>query len=193
MSSVRWFVVAVILFAGGAAAAQEPPPAPAFAVAVTTPTAIEEYPGIDKTLKVMLTNTSRAPFQNLLLYMTMADVTRNLVVDLSDFNATKVFTIDTIAPRESINLDVPLKLVFTGDFYLYMTAIAKDTGTIAFSRAVSVKIYGAASPPRSLVVVVSVVVPGILLAVLLWLLFARSEFRIHGLKTGSIVRFGKSR
>lgn len=175
MRSVLSIVAATILLAGGTAGAQAPTAGSPFAVAITAPAAIEEYPAIEKTLTVTVSNTGHAPVHDLLLYMTMADVTRNLVVDLLDFSATRVYAIDTIEPMKSINLEIPLKLAFTGDFYLYMTAISKETGMTAFSKTIPVKILGTTSPSKDLVIIVSAAVPGLLLALLLGLVAVRSN------------------
>ncbi len=180
MSRILWIAAALLLLAGGAAQADEPAPPASFAVAITAPAAIEENPGLEKTLTVTVSNKTAASVQNLLIYVTMADVTRNLVVDLADFGATKVYTIDTLDPMKSITLQVPLKLAFTGDFYLYMTALAKDTGEVAFSRPIDVKIHGATAPSEGLVVIVSALVPGVLLLLLLWSIPLRVGLRQLG-------------
>ncbi len=175
MSCIRWMaaVLFLLMLAASEAHAADAP----FTVAITAPTAIEEYPGVERPLTVTVSNTSKAPVRDLLIYVTMADMTRDLVVDLSDFGASKVYAIDTIDPMKSISLEVPLKLAFTGNFYLYMTAVAKDSGAMATSHAIPVKIYGATAPSETLVVIVSAAVPGILLVVLLWGIARRSIVR----------------
>ncbi|WP_155988029.1 hypothetical protein [Gorillibacterium massiliense] len=134
-------------------------------VEIVSPNLIDGVPGLEQKIQARIMNSSDHSIQDVMGYITMANLTRHMTVNLEDYNADKPVTIGKLEPRESKVIDLPIRLVYTGRYHLYVTVVSSEMPNIASSIAIPVTITSNSKLDIRAVTIVSVVVPSVLLLV----------------------------
>jgi uncharacterized membrane protein len=160
------FVLIVLLIVQigivSAEGAQEP-----FQIQIVSPEQITQYPGKDTLIKVSIKNITDKEIQNVFVYITMANLSKTWTVNLEDYSADQPTTIGTMKPNEEKVVELPIKLVYSADYYLYTTVLTKDSNIITSSNAIPVKILGNTKIVPLQVQIVSIAIPLLLLLTLI--------------------------
>lgn len=139
-----------------------------FNIKILSPSKIAELPGKDLIIKVKITNKSDKEFKNVFTYITMANLSKKWTVNLEDYSADEPVTIGVMKPHEEKIIKLPIKLVYTADYFLYITVVTKDNPIITSSDAIPVKIIGNTKIVPFQVQIVSIVMPLLLLLLFLF-------------------------
>jgi hypothetical protein len=156
------FLVAVQI---GNANAQDTPAM--FQINIVSPEQITEYPGKDVLIKVSIKNNTNKEIHDVFTYITMANLSKTWTVNLEDYSADQPTTIGTMKPNEEKVVDLPIKLVYAADYYLYTTVVSKESNRITSSNAIPVKILGNTKIVPLQVQLVSIAIPFLLLLALI--------------------------
>jgi hypothetical protein len=168
-SLISVFLMFVLLFVAQignvSASSQETPDL--FQIKILSPEQITEYPGKDVLIKVSIKNNTDKEIQNVFTYITMANLSKTWTVNLEDYSADQPTTIGTMKPHEEKVVELPIKLVYAADYYLYTTVLSKEDKIITSSNAIPVKILGNTKIVPLQVQIVSIVIPLLLLLALI--------------------------
>lgn len=55
-------------------------------ISILSPSGVKDYPGREETIKAQIKNNTDKPIKDILVYITMADVKKNMTVNLEDYN-----------------------------------------------------------------------------------------------------------
>lgn len=146
--------------------AQEPAVQPKLGLKIVSPQHVEGYAGKEETVRVQVTNTTDQSIKDILVYITMADLSKNSTVNLEDFNADKPVLIQNLGAKKSKILDLTVRFVYTSQYDLYVTAVSKEYRETVSSASIPVRIIGNTQVDKNQVLMLSVFEP---LAVLLLL------------------------
>lgn len=144
---------------------------PQLGVTILSPQGIKGYAGKEDTVKVRVTNNSDQTIQNVLVYITMADIQKNATVNLEDFNADKPVVMDEIKAHTTVNVDLPVRFVYTSQYDLYVTAISKTFHETVSSSSIPVQIIGNTKVDKNQVLGVSIAEPLVAFVVVIVFLF----------------------
>jgi uncharacterized membrane protein len=153
--------VAVPNYAGAAAAVP-----PKLSVELLSPDQVKDYPGIEQIVKAKVTNLTDQPIPDVMAYITLADLGKHMTVNLEDYSADKPVVIGSLQPKESKTVELPIRFVYTSNFFLYVTAVSSQFNNIQSSGAIPVEIISNSSMDPSLVTIVSFGMPALLLIVI---------------------------
>ncbi|MFU0824034.1 hypothetical protein [Clostridium sp.] len=132
-------------------------------ISITSPFAVKDYPGKEELVKAEVKNNTDKPIKDLLVYITMADIKKNMTVNLEDYSADKPVKVDILNPGETKVIELPIRFVYTSNYYLYTTAVSKEYNQIISSDAIPIEIMGNTKVDKNMVLIISYVEP-ILLA-----------------------------
>ena len=135
----------------------------AISVEILSPTQVRDYPGLETTVVARITNNSDYTITDLLAYITMADLGKNWTVNLEDYSADKPEQITELKAGEMIEVSLPIRFVYTSNYYLYVTVTSKQNVDIYSSKAIPVEIMGNCKIDPTVVQVVSIGTPLIIL------------------------------
>ena len=172
MHKVQKFVLALltlgmILLNYSVAGAQEPVTAqPKLGLTILSPQIVEGYAGKEETVRVQVTNNTGQSIQDILIYITMADLSKNSTVNLEDFNADKPVSVQTLGAKESKFIDLPVRFVYTSQYDLYVTAISKGYHETVSSVSIPVQIAGNTQVDKNQVFMLSFLEPLLVLLML---------------------------
>ncbi|WP_410513623.1 LPXTG cell wall anchor domain-containing protein [Paenibacillus sp. BR2-3] len=148
-------------------------------IEILSPTSVKDYPGLEQTIKAKITNNSNVPTGELLAYITMADIRKNMTVNLEDYSADKPVVIDGLKANESRTVDLPVRFVYTSNYKLYVTVAYKESNIINSSLSIPIEILGNTKIDKTMVVAVSGIEPLLLLGVVGFIfLKRRRKFKI---------------
>lgn len=147
-------------------------------VEILSPSEVTSYPGYETMIQAKVTNNTSTDLTNLVVYITMVDLTKNMTVNLEDYNASVPVVIDNLPANSSTNVDLPIILVYPDTFHLYVTVANIDTLTICSSDAIVTNIMSQASIDPSIITYVSAITPVITLLFALGVLFERKR-KVH--------------
>lgn len=142
---------------------------------ILTPVEVKGYPGIDETVKVRIENLSQNDMNQLLVYITMADVKKNMTVNLEDYGADVPVYLDVLKAGESKVVELPIRFVYTSKYDLYVTVVSKDSPVIQSSEAITIEIFGNTKINKNLAMVVTISEPILLLGLVSIVYFVRSR------------------
>lgn len=111
-------------------------------VEILSPDGIKDFPGREEVIKIRVKNNTSNDLHGLLVYITMADLNKNMTVNLEDYNADKPILVDTLKSGESQDIELPVRFVYTSKYYLYVTVANKENTTITSSVAIPIEIMG---------------------------------------------------
>ncbi|MFF2753227.1 hypothetical protein ACFVR1_05660 [Psychrobacillus sp. NPDC058041] len=141
-------------------------------IKILSPDAVENYPGLETTVQVEITNLSSTELKNAMVYITMADIGKHMTVNLEDYGADVPVLLDTLKPQQSVKVELPIRFVYTSKYKLYVTVSSDDDQQIHSSESIPVHILGNTKIDPLIVQIVSIAMPVILL---LLLFFARTR------------------
>ncbi|MGD9910608.1 MAG: hypothetical protein AB7U79_08430 [Candidatus Izemoplasmatales bacterium] len=147
-------------------------------VEILSPSAVTSYPGYETTIQAKVTNNTSTDLTNLVVYITMVDLTKNMTVNLEDYNASVPVVIDRLVANSSMTVDLPIILVYPDTFHLYVTVANVDTLTICSSDAIVTNIMSQASIDPTLITYVSSVTPVMTFLLALGVLINRKR-KVH--------------
>ncbi|GAB6171874.1 hypothetical protein JCM15765_13520 [Paradesulfitobacterium aromaticivorans] len=139
--------------------AQDMGNSPALGVHILSPQEVKGYAGKEDTVKVSVNNNTNQPLHDILVYITMADLQKNSTVNLEDFNADKPVLISELGEKKSKIVNLPVRFVYTSQYDLYVTAIAKSLPETSSSSAIPVEIVGNTQVDKNQVLLVSSLEP----------------------------------
>jgi hypothetical protein len=139
---------------------------PKLAVELLSPAQVKDYPGIEQIVKANVTNLTDQPISDVMAYITLADLGKHMTVNLEDYSTDKPVVIGTFQPKESKTIELPIRFVYTSNFFLYVTAVSSQFNNIQSSGAIPVEIFSNSSMDPSMVVIVSLGMPVLLLIVI---------------------------
>jgi len=134
-------------------------------IEILSPSSVKDYPGREESVKVKLTNNANVSTGEMLAYITMADMKKNMTVNLEDYNADKPIVITGLKANESRTIDLPVRFVYTSNYHLYVTVAYKDSATITSSESIPIEILGNTKIDKSMVIAVSGIVPLLVLGI----------------------------
>ena len=132
-------------------------------ISIQSPTGVKNYPGIEKTIKAEIKNNTEKPIKDILVYITMTDIKKSMTVNLEDYSADKPVTVNLLNPNETKTVELPIRFVYTSNYYLYTTVISKQYKQIVSSNSIQIEIMGNTKVDKSMVMVVSFVEPILLI------------------------------
>ena len=150
----------------------------AISVEILSPTQVRDYPGVETAVVARITNNSDYTISDILTYITMADLGKNWTVNLEDYSADKPEQITELKAGETIEVSLPIRFVYTSNYYLYVTVTSKQNADIYSSKAIPVEIMGNTKIDPTIVQVVSVGTPLLIVVLLL------GKFRLDRRKYG---------
>ncbi|MGB3367575.1 MAG: hypothetical protein WBA54_08805 [Acidaminobacteraceae bacterium] len=133
-------------------------------VEILSPIAISDYPGKEDVIKASIRNNGPKDLNEVLVYITMVDVKKNMTVNLEDYNADKPVYIETLKSGEIQLIELPVRFVYTSKYDLYVTAVAKENRNVTSSKSISIEILGNTKINKTLAMSVAFLEPVILLA-----------------------------
>lgn len=128
-------------------------------ISILSPVQVKGYPGKENTIKAKIQNNTNNPIQGVLVYITMADISKNMTVNLEDFSATKPIVINILQPHETQTVSLLIRFVYTSTYYLYTTVVSKEYNQIVSSDAIRIEIMGNTKIDRNMVFMVSFIEP----------------------------------
>ncbi len=111
-------------------------------IKILYPESVKDYPGREELVKVSITNNGKTDLNEVLAYITMADVGKNMTVNLEDYNADKPVYIEGIKAGETKNIELPIRFVYTSKYQLYVTVVLKGEDVISSSNSIPIDILG---------------------------------------------------
>lgn len=115
--------------------------------------------GLEQTIKAEIRNNTDKPIDDIMIYITMADMNKHMTVNLEDYNADKPVVIGTLEARETKTVELPVRLVYVSKFYLYTTVVSSTTSQIVSSNAIPIEIVGNTMINKTMVQVISFATP----------------------------------
>lgn len=131
----------------------------AVSVQILSPDKVTGIAGIDETIKAEVTNNTDQDIQNLMAYITMADMDKHMTVNLEDYGADKPFVIGTLKAGDHVDVELPVRLVYVSRYYLYTTVVSGDSLTVYSSTAIPVEILGNTMISKPMVEGIAIAVP----------------------------------
>lgn len=149
-----------------AAWAQGPASQPKLGLKILSPQHVQGYAGKEETVRVQVTNNTDQPVKDILVYITMADLSKNSTVNLEDFNADKPVSVQALGAKENKIIDLPVRFVYTSQYDLYVTAISKAYQETVSSVSIPVQIIGNTQVDKNQVFMLSIMEPLVVLLIL---------------------------
>ncbi len=132
---------------------------PDISVQILSPDKVTGIAGIDETIKAEVTNNTGRDIQNLMTYITMADMDKHMTVNLEDYGADKPFVIGTLKAGDQVIVELPVRLVYVSRYYLYTTVVSGDSLSVYSSTAIPVEILGNTMISKGMVEGIAIAVP----------------------------------
>ena len=132
-------------------------------ISILSPSQVKDYPGREEVVKVELKNNTDKPIEKVLVYITMADIKKNMTVNLEDYSADKPVTIDVLKPNETKIIELPVRFVYTSNYYLYTTVVSKEYNEIVSSDSIKVEIMGNTKIDKNMVMMITYLEPILLI------------------------------
>lgn len=132
-------------------------------VKVISPNQVKDYPGKETTVKAQVTNHTNQSIKDLVVYITMADMGKKWTVNLEDYSADKPEQVKELGPGETKEVSLPIRFVYTSNYYLYVTAASADSLDIYSSNGIPIEIMGNTKIDPTTIQVVSIGTPLIIL------------------------------
>jgi len=152
---------------------------PNIEITIISPMGVQDFPGHEDIITAKVTNQGSEDLSQLLAYVTMADLNKNMTVNLEDYGADKPLYIESLKAGQSQTIELPIRFVYTSKYHLYVTVVTKDSHTISSSKAITIEILGNTKINKPLALGVSVIEP-ILILVLVGIIYGirRKKYRV---------------
>lgn len=159
-------VFAVLCFCAVPAFAANAGKAPDVQVEITAPAAIDSVPVHDDKLTIAVTNSGDTTLHHLGCYLTVVDVGRGQTYPADEFgeNAYQTRTIDALAPGEHTMVEIPVHILYVGQFRFTASVIDFETNQVFTGNALDVTMNAVSHLNKNLVMTVAGIVPVVLAA-----------------------------
>lgn len=144
-------------------------------IEIISPSSVKDYPGREETVIAKITNNTNFKTGELLAYITMADVNKNMTVNLEDYSADKPVLIHELNANESKIIELPVRFVYTSSYHLYVTVAYKESDIIVSSLSIPIEILGNTMIDKNMVIAVAGVEPIVLLGIVCFIYFKRKQ------------------
>ena len=128
-------------------------------ISILSPHSAEGYPGLEQTITAQITNNTDQPIDDVMVYITMADLNKHMTVNLEDYGADKPAVVGTLAAHEVKTVELPVRLVYVSKFYLYTTVVSSISSQIVSSNAIPIQIWGNTMIDKNIVQIVATSTP----------------------------------
>lgn len=145
--------------------------ADSLSIDLVSPSGANDRPIYEDTVVSEISNNTGKTLNNLLVYITIIDTKNNIAVAVDEYGSTvdKPRKIETLAPGETVTVDIPIRFMYVGEYELYTSVMHKDSNTVVSSSPITLVMIGDSNINTNLVMAVSIIVPVILLGVIAWL------------------------
>jgi hypothetical protein len=113
---------------------------PKLSVELMSPTEVHGFPGIELKVKAKITNNTDTAVPDVMAYITMADIRKHMTVNLEDYSADKPIVLGELKAKESREVELPIRFVYTSSYFLYVTAVSTQIPSIQSSIAIPIDI-----------------------------------------------------
>jgi hypothetical protein len=147
-------------------------------IAVTiNPPSLQANMGDKITYRGTITNNSDQAVNNLIVYISLANVTqgKESPMDLEDWSANKAIKVDTLPPRGTYEGQWPMRLIDSGSYAAYITVVDKNNNSPVSSPMSHLKIKRVLRLNPNNVLPVAVGEPVVLGAVFMFITFRRKK------------------
>lgn len=136
----------------------------AIQIDIISPSNVRDYPGHEDKIVAKIKNNGNTDITDVLAYITMADLGKNMTVNLEDYSADKPISIDVLKSGEEKTIELPIRFVYTSNYHLYVTLVSKNNSIISSSNAIPIEILGNTKINKPLAMGVAFIEPLLLLA-----------------------------
>lgn len=125
-----------------------------------------DSPIFEETVVSRITNNSSDILENLLVYITIIDTRNNIAVAVDEYGSTvdKPREIASLQPGEAVEIEIPIRFMYVGDFELYTSVMHKESGRVVSTSPITLNMLGDSHINPQAVTVVSTIMPVGLLA-----------------------------
>lgn len=145
-------------------------------VKVISPQQVKDYPGKETTVKAQITNHTSQSIKDLVVYITMVDMGKKWTVNLEDYSADQPQQVKELKPGETKEISLPIRFVYTSNYYLYVTATSAHSFDVYSSNGIPIEIMGNTKINPTIIQVVSIGTP-LLILILVWMNFTKTKKR----------------
>lgn len=135
-------------------------------IELISPGNCEDRPVFEEVVVSCVTNNTSDTLENLLVYITIIDTRNNIAVAVDEYGSTvdKPRKIERLAPGESVEIEIPIRFMYVGDFELYTSVMHKASDTVVSAAPITLNMLGDSHINPQIVTTVSAVMPLGLLA-----------------------------
>lgn len=140
-------------------------------IELISPSGASTRPVYDDIVVSKVSNNTGATMNDLIVYVTIIDTTNNIAVAVDEYGSTvdKPRKIESLLPEETIDIEIPIRFMYVGEFELYTSIMHKESNTVISSSPITIDMIGDSNINTNLVIIVSIAVPIFLLVIVLWL------------------------
>lgn len=147
-------------------------------ISILSPLEIKDYPGREETIKAQIKNNTDKPIKDILVYITMADIKKNMTVNLEDYSADKLVAVNSLQPNETKTVELPIRFVYTSNYYLYTTVVSKEYNQIISSDSIPIQITDNTKVHKNMVLMVSYIEPILLVLGTVFIMFRKKYKKV---------------
>lgn len=135
-------------------------------VHITSPASIDSVPIYNDTIIINVTNTSEKNYYDLDCYLNIVDAKRKQTYPVDEFgeNAYQTYAIPFLAKGESIEISIPVRIMYVGNFRFTASVIDYITGQVFTGNSISVLMAETSHLNKYFVIVTAILVPILLTA-----------------------------
>lgn len=134
---------------------------PEVSVTVTSPKSIDSVPIFEDNIVIYVKNLTDRTLSDLACFLMIVDKGRGETYPVDEFgeNAYQTRSIDSLAPGEETTVTIPVRVMYVGDFRFTASVIDYTNNSVITGDAIDVKMTATSKLDKTLVMVVSAVVP----------------------------------
>lgn len=123
-------------------------------------------PVFEEVVVSRVTNNSNETLEDLLVYITIIDTRNNIAVAVDEYGSTvdKPRQIEKLEPGEMVEIEIPIRFMYVGDFELYTSVMHKESGRVVSTSPITLAMLGDIHIDPNAVKAVSTLMPLGLLA-----------------------------
>lgn len=108
-------------------------------IELISPSGANARPIYEDTVVSKITNNTGETMNNLLVYITIIDTKNNIAVAVDEYGSTvdKPRKIDTLAPGETVTIEIPIRFMYVGEYELYTSVMHKGSDTVISSSPIT--------------------------------------------------------
>lgn len=165
MKRIFCFIASLMLILVSASPALAAP-AGDIGVEILSPSSISANPVHYDNVVIRVTNNGGAPTNDLRCFLTVLDVGREQTLPVDEFGADayQSRTIASLAPGQSTDVTIPVRIMYVGDFRFTATVADCDSNALYTGSAINVNMLAISSMNKTLVIIAAACVPLVLAA-----------------------------